>query len=441
MKNIFKRLLNVKGMVVEDVSIVDSPLRDAPVLVARVRCRKAALRCSRCGRKCPKYDDGGGERRWRHQDFDCYRVEIVGPAPRVECRVHGVVVSRVPWAEPGSRFTRDFELECTWLMTVANRKTVSGFLHVAWRTAGDIAGRVAGRPESGMPCMFDGLTAIGVDETGHRKGHTYVTVVVDHERKRVVWAHDGYGKQVLDLFFEELTLEQRASIRIVTGDSARWIDSSVAEYRPNAERVLDSFHIVSWMTDCLDRVRKRLRNQARRAKDKTAAEAMKGLKYAVLGNPGDLTERQSTALATLAGVDPKGQLYRSWQLKELLRTLLHHSPPASRGGTQTMDQLGQPLAHPRDRRTMQEDPRAPGRHPQDHPTRLLQRAPGGVQQQDQSHHTHGLRLPPRRQPHRHDQTQMLRPTHPIAGPRPLTHDNSRSLVYIALGIRGGALSS
>lgn len=47
MKNIFKRLLNVKGMVVEDVSIDDSPLRDAPVLVARVRCRKAALRCSR----------------------------------------------------------------------------------------------------------------------------------------------------------------------------------------------------------------------------------------------------------------------------------------------------------------------------------------------------------------------------------------------------------
>lgn len=240
---------------------------------------------------CPKYDDGGGERRWRRQDFGCYRVELVGPAPRVECRVHGVVVSRVPWAEPGIRFTRDFEMECTWLMTVANRKTVSGFLHVAWRTAGDIAGRVAGRLESGMPCMFDGLTAIGVDETSHRKGHTYITVVVDHERKRVIWAHDGYGKQVLALFFEELTPEQRASIRIVTGDGARWIDSSVAGYCPNAERVPDSFHIVSWMTDCLDRVRKRLWNQARRAKDKTAAEAMKGLKYAVLRNPGDLTER------------------------------------------------------------------------------------------------------------------------------------------------------
>ncbi|KOA54033.1 hypothetical protein BBM1605_05315 [Bifidobacterium breve MCC 1605] len=87
--------------------------------------------------------------------------------------------------------------------------------------------------------------------------------------------------------------------------------------------MLDSFHIVSWMTGTLDQVRKRLWNQARRGNDKTATETMKGLKYAVLKNPGDLTERQSGALETLRDTDPRGQLYRSWQLKELLRTLPH----------------------------------------------------------------------------------------------------------------------
>ena len=76
-----------------------------------------------------------------------------------------MVVSRVPWAEPGSRFMHDFETQCAWLMTVANQKTVSGFLRVAWRTAGEIARRVADRLEASMPSMFDGLTAIGVDET------------------------------------------------------------------------------------------------------------------------------------------------------------------------------------------------------------------------------------------------------------------------------------
>ena len=173
------------------------------------------------GRKAPGYDNGGGGRSWRHQDFGCFRVELSGPVPRAECRPHGVVVSRVPWAGPGGRFTRDFGSECAWLMTVAGQKTVSGFPHIAWRTAGDIARRVAGRLESSMPCMFDGLRAIGVDGTG-----------------------DGAGR----------------------------IDSSVAEHRPNAERVLDPFHIVSWMTDALDRVGKRLRNQARRDGNTTATE-------------------------------------------------------------------------------------------------------------------------------------------------------------------------
>lgn len=186
MNSIFKRLLNVKGMVVESVRIVDGPMRPEPVLEVRVCQRAGMLRCSRCGRKRHRYDRGGGVRRWLHQDFGCWRVELVAVMPRVNCPAYGVVVASVPWAEPVSRFTRDFEAECAWLMTVANQKTVSGFLHVAWRTAGDIARRVADRLKDSMPCPFDHLTSIGVDETSYRKGHTYLTVVVDHDRGRVI---------------------------------------------------------------------------------------------------------------------------------------------------------------------------------------------------------------------------------------------------------------
>lgn len=140
-------------------------------------------------------------------------------------------------------------------------------------------------------------------------------MVVDHKRRRVAWAHDGYGKEVPGLFLRQPTDEQRASIRAVTGDGAEWIDASVKERPPNAGRVPDSFHIVSRMSDAPDQVRKRVRNQARRGNDKTATEAMRGVRYAVPKNPEDLTERQDT--------DPRGQPYRSWQLKELLGTLPH----------------------------------------------------------------------------------------------------------------------
>ena len=331
MSSIFNQLLNVKGTVVEDVRIVDSPLRPEPVLEVRVRPRAGALRCSRCGRRRRGYDQGGGVCAGVARTSGCWRVELVAAMPRVDCPRCGVVVASVPWAEPGSRFTRDFEAECAWLMTVANQKTVSGFLHVSWRTAGTVARRVAERVKASMPSPFDGLHAIGVDETSHRKGYTYLTVVVDHERHRVIWAHDGVGGDVFDLFFKALTPEQHASIRVVTGDGARWIDPCVGRWRPNAERVLDGFHIVSWMTDALDKVRKRLWNQARRDGDEKTTKRMRGVKYAVLKNPGDLTDRQSEAFGNLRNTGPKGQLYRSWQLKELLRTLLKHPLEQARG--------------------------------------------------------------------------------------------------------------
>lgn len=111
MSSIFNQLLNVKGTVVEDARVADSPLRPEPVLEIRVRPRAGMLRCSRCGERRHGYDQGGGARRWRGQDFGCWRVELVAAMPRVDCPRCGVVVAQVPWAEPGSRFTWDFEAE------------------------------------------------------------------------------------------------------------------------------------------------------------------------------------------------------------------------------------------------------------------------------------------------------------------------------------------
>ena len=113
--------------------------------------------------------------------------------PRVDCPRCGVVVASVPWAEPGSRFTRDFEAECAWLMTVANQKTVSGFLHVSWRTAGTVARRVAERVKASMSSPFDGLHAIGVDETSHRKCFASMFVRQVRQCFSVVWA-DGFPR-------------------------------------------------------------------------------------------------------------------------------------------------------------------------------------------------------------------------------------------------------
>ena len=67
----------------------------------------------------------------------------------------------------------------------------------------------------------------GVDETSYRKGHKYMTVIINHDTGEVVWLHENHGKTVFEKFFQALTDEQRASIQYVSGDGARWIDECI----------------------------------------------------------------------------------------------------------------------------------------------------------------------------------------------------------------------
>ncbi len=105
-------------------------------------------------------------------------------------------------------------------------------------------------PES----RFDKLRCIGIDETSYRKGHTYMTVVVNHDTGDVIWLGDGHDEETLSGFFKLLTRKQRASIKYIAADGASWIQSCVKKYCPRAKRCLDPLHVVSWSNDALSQI-------------------------------------------------------------------------------------------------------------------------------------------------------------------------------------------
>lgn len=109
---------------------------------------------------------------------------------------------------------------------------------------------------------LDGLVNIGIDETSYKKGHKYITVIVNHDTNTVVWASEGHGKKVLEQFYRQLGAEQLASIKVVTGDGARWITDCINKYTPECERCVDPFHVVEWAMEALDEVRREARQEA-----------------------------------------------------------------------------------------------------------------------------------------------------------------------------------
>ena len=312
---IFAAGLGDQNMVVEDVDIeVETRQRrkqpmTEEVLVFTVRPKAAAAsRCSRCRARCPGYDAGDGTRRWRTLDVGSTKAYLQAPAPRVFCGEHGVVVAHVPWARPGAKCSHVFEDTCAWLAAHTALSVVTVFLRLAWRTVAAVVARVVadGRETNDL---LAGLARIGIDEIAYRKGHRYLTVIVDHTSGRLVWAREGRNKDTLAAFFDELGAQRAAMLTHVSADGAEWIHAVVTERAPQALICLDAFHVVVWAMKALDKVRVRTMTRAG-ISDRHAM-------WATRKNPPDLTGEQRTSLAQIA--DTNRTLYRAYLLKEQLR--------------------------------------------------------------------------------------------------------------------------
>ncbi len=312
---VFKRLLGVEHTVIESVELVVE--RGQEVVVAAVRPVAARRsRCSRCERRCAGYDGGSGRRRWRTLDLGTVKAFVEADAPRVRCPEHGVVVAGVPWARPGARSTYAFEDTCAWLAAHAAFTVIAALLRVSWRTVAAIVTRVVA-DLAGETDQLAGLRRIGIDEIAHRRGHRYLTIVVDHDTGRLVWAAAGRNSDTVRAFFDALGPERSALLTHVTADGAEWIHTAVTERAPQAVICLDPFHVVAWATKALDEVRRGLWNELRRTGRKTQAGTLKGSRWALLKNPEDLTGDQRTTVASIAITNKA--LYRAYLLKEQLR--------------------------------------------------------------------------------------------------------------------------
>jgi len=311
---VWARLLGIQRAVVEDVQIGG----EEEIVVAVRPVWRERDRCGVCRRRCPGFDQGDGRRRWRALDLGSTLAFVEADAPRVRCRRHGVVVCAVPWARHDSRFTRAFEDQAAWLAVNTSKTAVAELMRIAWRTVGAICERVCDEAQREVD-LLDGLRRIGIDEISHRKGQRYLTVVVDHDTGRLVWAAAGRDRKTVERFLDELGETRCKQIKLVSCDMASWIAGPVADRLPDAVRCVDPFHVVMLATDALDEVRREVWNEARKNGEIAAAKDLKGARYALWKNPENLTDRQAAKLSSVQKTNAR--LYRAYLLKEQLRQI------------------------------------------------------------------------------------------------------------------------
>ena len=194
--SLWRALLGVEKTVVEDVEFdEDEQVAGRPCAAAAARGRG---RCGRCRRRSPGYDRGEGRRRWRALDLGTIQVcaggrRAAGELPRARADGGGGAVGP---ARRRTHLASSTSRSPGWRPS-ARRRAITELMRIAWRTVGAIITRVWADVEA-LHDRFAGLRRIGIDEISYKRGHKYLTVVVDHDTGRLVWAAPGRDKATLD---------------------------------------------------------------------------------------------------------------------------------------------------------------------------------------------------------------------------------------------------
>ena len=234
--------------------------------------------------------------------------------PRTDCTEHKIKTMKVPWAEEMSRFTLQFErVAIQFLEGSENRSKTAKALRISWDEMNNIMNRAVSRGLSRR--NHESIRYIGMDEKSFLKGHNYISVMTDTDGKRILDVTKDRKKESVDKLWGTLTEEQKNNVEGVSMDFWKPYVTGAQNHVPNAVIVHDKFHIIKYMNEAVDKVRK-AENKRLMGQD---INTLTGTKYLWLKNKSNFTKKNKRDFKILA----QNQLAvgRAWNRKELLKHL------------------------------------------------------------------------------------------------------------------------
>ncbi len=307
-ENFFTTLINLEDG--WEVQSIETNHGNGEIHISIV-CRLQELADDQTGELCKVYDHAP-ERGWRHLDTMQYKTFITCKLPRIIASNGKVKTVQPDWASGYKRHTYLFEHAVIDLLKATRNQTktappmrwgfniVNRILHVSTH-------RGMGRRNYSQ-VVFDQLN---IDGKSFRKGHHYMTVLSHPQSGCVldVW-EDRTKESVRSLLNKSLTNGQLQQVKAISMDMWKAFISTAEEMLPNAAIVHDRFHLVKYLNEAIDKVRRREVRQH---------EELKNSRYALLKNPENLTEKQRIHFDAIAGANY--EVSKAWQVRENFKDL------------------------------------------------------------------------------------------------------------------------
>lgn len=277
--------------------------------------------CSGCQRRVGQIHSSY-RRRVRDLNLGAHRVWLDLHQRRLRCReCQGTRSEAHEFVEVSARVTKRMAHYIAQLCQVLSVNEVAAHLGLDWKLVKRCDKEVLQREFAETDTS--GLRLLAIDEIAVKKGHQYLTVVLDPLTGRVVWLGEGRKVETLSAFFLLMSPEEREAIEAVVMDMWKPFMKAVSVHLPNARIVFDLFHVVaSYHRDVLDVIRKAA---YRKTRDESERRYIKGSRFLLYKNEENLSEAQRPVLSELLRVNQ--EIATAYVLRDSLKSIWNARNP------------------------------------------------------------------------------------------------------------------
>ena len=257
-------------------------------------------------------------RQWRHLDILQYKTYIRARLPRVKDSSGKVITTSAPWADKSVQYTIVFECYIINLLRATHNQTKTAQLA---RCGFNVVNQIIPKASNvGLARReLTNITHLSLDEKSFKKGHTYISVLSNPNTGVIVDVESGRTiESTIKLLNKSLNQKQQKQIQTISMDMWKPYLNVANKYLKNAQVIHDRFHLVKYLNEAID--------QVRRQEVKTNTDLLKNTRYVLLKNEENLTEKQQLQFDAIR--DTNLGVSKAWQVRENFKFMFNTTATA-----------------------------------------------------------------------------------------------------------------
>ncbi len=304
LSKIFYNGYGIKNVILKSCDFIDR------TLVFRCTLKSSLKKCSKCHSKNVHLKETK-VRRLRMVSLGRLKCFLEITVHKYKCcDCHASAWVRLPFAAGKLPMTKAFANYILALVKIGTIQSISLFLSLQWKTVKNI--HKDWLSQKYKKISYKDLVYLSVDEFSIKKGHTYMTVFLDIQTGRIIYAVEGRKAEDIAPFLKKLFKRARKLKAIAMDMSTSYI-SAVKKHLPHVDIVFDRFHVMKLLNGALDELRKKERQKYLISGQNIA----KGDRFLYLRNFEDLDDKDRSKLEQLFKINEP--LAKAHAMKEQFR--------------------------------------------------------------------------------------------------------------------------